>query len=89
MRRIPGAYRKEALDHHGAGSASTETDCHCLANWKHYRSLMPMAQKARKPIFHLKAAHGALGGHIHAVLDCRDDLQAQAETIAARREVEW
>ena len=28
------------------------------------------------PIFHLKAADGALGGHIYAVQECHDDFRA-------------
>ena len=45
---------------------------------------MPMAQEARKPMFHLKAADGALGGHIYAVQDCHEDFKALATSIAAK-----
>lgn len=45
---------------------------------------MPMAQEARKPIFHLKAADGALGGHIHAVRDCYRDFENLAAAIALK-----
>jgi len=31
---------------------------------------MPLAQEARKPMFTLKAADGAVGGHAKAVQDC-------------------
>ena len=84
MRRIPGVYRTEALGDSGATAASTDADGNCLATLKHYRSLMPMAQEARKPMFQLKAADGALGGHIHAVLDCYDDFKNLATSIAHR-----
>jgi len=43
---------------------------------------MPMAQEARKPIFHLKAADGALGGHIYAVQGCCDDFMRLAFAMA-------
>ena len=84
MRRIPGIYRKEVLNEEGGKIPSAETDSHCLALLKHYRSLMPMAQEALKPIFHLKAADGALGGHIYAVQDCYDDFEKLAKAIAVK-----
>ena len=84
MRKIPDVYRTEALGGRGGSAASTEDDINCLATMKHYRSLMPMAQEARKPMFHLRAADGALGGHIHAVQDCYHDFKGLAIAIAAK-----
>lgn len=84
LRRIPEVYRVEALGEVDAGTVAEAEDLNCLATLKHYRSLMPMAQEARKPIFHLKAADGALGGHIHAVQDCHDDFMRLAFAIADR-----
>src|SRR5207248_1007903 len=57
-RRIPEAYSSEVL-----GEPSSVSDGHLLARVKHYRSLMPMAQEARKPMFHLTSADGAIGAH--------------------------
>lgn len=45
---------------------------------------MPLALEARKPMFHLKAADGALGGHAKAVQDCYHDFRALARSIADR-----
>ena len=84
MRRIPGVYHDVVLDEAGETASSTEDDPECLSTLKHYRSLMPMAREARKPMFHLKAADGALGGHIHAVQDCYRDFKALATSIAAK-----
>jgi len=50
---------------------------------KHYRSLMPMAMEARKPIFFLKSADGAIGSHTEAVRNCYTDFQKLAGKIAA------
>jgi len=86
MRRIPGVYNDVVLGGTGANASSTEDDRECLATLKHYRSLMPMAREARKPMFHLRAADGALGGHIHAVRDCYQDFRALATSIAAKCE---
>ena len=87
MTRIPGVYHEVVLDEADANIPSTEADAKCIATLKHYRSLMPMAQEARKPMFHLKAADGALGGHIHAVQDCYQDFKTLAGSITARCEV--
>lgn len=84
MRRIPGVYHEEVLGETGANVSSTDTDPACLATLKHYRSLMPMAEEARKPVFHLRAADGALGGHIYAVQDCYAEFEALAKSIADR-----
>ena len=82
LHRIPDVYRTEALGEANSGTVTAAYDLNCLATLKHYRSLMPMAQEARKPIFHLKAADGALGGHIYAVQDCYDDFMRLALAIA-------
>ena len=55
MARIPPEYRRSVLDEDRRKSRaplkSISADPHCLAALKHYRSLMPLAQEARKPIF--------------------------------------
>ena len=43
-----------------------DNDPNCIAKLKDYRSLMPLAQEARKPMFFLKPADGALGAHSKA-----------------------
>jgi len=55
-----------------------------LAQLKDYRSLMPMAQEARKPMFLLKPADGAIGGHQAAVQECYRDFEALAAEIEQR-----
>ncbi|HAK95445.1 MAG TPA: chromosome partitioning protein [Planctomycetes bacterium] len=85
MARIPAVYREAVLDEKAtAASRSTRDDPACLAGLKHYRSLMPFAQEARKPMFFLTAADGALGGHAKAVQDCYGDFRDLARTIASR-----
>ena len=84
MGRIPGVYREAVLDECTQPSVSVEKDPHCLATLKHYRSLMPLAQEARKPMFFLKSADGAIGGHAAAVQDCYRDFRDLARRIADR-----
>jgi chromosome partitioning protein len=42
-----------------------------------------MAMEARKPIFSLKSADGAIGAHIEAVRSCYTDFQKLAGKIAS------
>lgn len=82
MERIPGTYREQILED-GATAPAIDADPNCLAQVKHYRSLVPMAQDARKPVFDLKPADGAFGGHQAAVQGARRDFARLATRIAA------
>ena len=77
--RIAPAYREYV----GNSSLSRADDDPCLASLKNYRSLIPLSQEARKPMFRLTAADGAVGGHDRAVRGCREDFRALAMRIAA------
>ncbi len=83
IERIPSVYREAVLDEHPQSLPSVTNDPYCLALLKHYRSLMPMAMEARKPIFFLKSSDGAIGAHIEAVKSCYQDFQKLAAKIAA------
>ena len=63
---------------------SPDEDPNSLATVKHYRSLVPMAQEARKPIFRLTAADGALGSHAAAASAAYDDFKALARNAARK-----
>jgi ATP-dependent DNA helicase RecG len=82
MKRIPVEYRKWMLQSEDAAPESPANDDYCLYNIKHYRSLIPMAQEARKPIFKLTAADGAIGGHATAVKTAKEDFEILAKKIA-------
>jgi hypothetical protein len=61
---------------------SVSDDPWCLGSLKHYHSLMPMAQEARKPMFHLKVADGATGSHIQAAQEAGRQFEKLAKLIA-------
>lgn len=86
MARIPEVYHTAVLQEGASLPVSIDDDPHCVAMLRHYRSLMPLAQEARKPMFFLKPADGALGGHAAAVQDCYRDFRALAQRIAQRCE---
>jgi chromosome partitioning protein len=79
--QIPQVYRKSVLNQRGTSRETIVEDRHCLALLKHYRSLMPLAQEARKPMFHLKPADGAIGAHMQAVQAAREDFAKLADNI--------
>ena len=85
MQRIPGEYCRSVLDEQPSKTLMrVDADPNCVARLKHYRSLMPLAQDAHKPIFRLTAADGALGGHAKAVQNCYRDFFSVAREIANR-----
>ncbi len=79
--RIPGVYHKELLEE-PEGKRVPSPDPSCLATLKNYRSLAPLAQDKRKPMFMLTPSDGALGGHVNAVESCYDDFEKLARQIA-------
>ncbi len=82
--RIPDEYRRHILGSEEATSYTINDDPENLASLKHYRSLMPMAQEARKPIFHLRPADGAIGAHAKSVHDAYGDFKRLALRIGER-----
>lgn len=83
--RIPSEYRKSVLAEpipswHPPNSA----DVNRLASLKNYRSLMPLAQDARKPMFELRPADGAIGSHSQYVQTCYAEFRELTEEILRR-----
>ena len=87
IQRIPQIYQRAVLDLPDLFPASGSPDPNQLAALKQYRSLMPLAQEARKPMFKLKPADGALGGHFKAVGQCFADFETLALEIARRCDI--
>ncbi|MBU6399038.1 MAG: ParA family protein [Verrucomicrobia bacterium] len=81
LNQIPDTYHHCVLDERG-DARSLVSDPSCLGLVKHYRSLVPLAMEARKPIFHLKAADGAIGAHYEAVQHCANAFADLAAKIS-------
>ncbi|MBI4579878.1 MAG: ParA family protein [Planctomycetes bacterium] len=82
--RIPQTYTECVLDSRNRSPSTVDNDQNCIAQLKDYRSLMPLAQEARKPMFFLKPADGALGAHTYAVQEAYQDFLAVARKITER-----
>lgn len=79
--RIPQTYREYVLHQSTPTDIKIEDDPNCLGMLRHYHSLMPMGMEARKPIFLLKPADGAIGAHYQAVLKVYQEFKQLTEKI--------
>ena len=86
VNRMPEEYSRNLLENYeGPYPPTPEEDVeHSLATLKHYRSLVPLAQEARKPIFKLSTADGAFGSHAAAVGNAYKDFRELGAEIANR-----
>ncbi|MEW5767681.1 MAG: AAA family ATPase [bacterium] len=87
LQRIPVVYQEAVLGK-DSGESPAENDPHCLASLRNFRSLMPMAQDARKPMFDLKPADGAIGSHLSLVQTCYQDFKSLALKIVEKCRLE-
>lgn len=85
VERIPATYL-EYLPEQTASSISDD-DPNRIGLVRHYQSLMPMAQEARKPVFFLRPAEGAIGAHAQSVSKCYMDFKRMTRTILQRTEL--
>ena len=81
--KIPSVYEKDVLRHEIL-QENTETDANRIGFIKNYQSLMPMAEDARKPIFKLTPADGAIGSHAAAVSKCYMDFKTLTQEVIHR-----
>lgn len=81
--RIPEVYMRHVL-RQADSAADPESDTNRIGFIKNYQSLMPLAEDARKPIFKLTPADGAIGAHAAAVSKCYLDFKALTEAILDR-----
>ncbi|MDF0591494.1 ParA family protein [Candidatus Methanocrinis natronophilus] len=84
MARIPRVYAEEVLGQKTTEIGFDKVDSNRLGLVKHYQSMMPMAQEAHKPMFHLLPADGAIGSHRKAVSEAKENFKQLAYEIAKR-----
>lgn len=89
VRCMPAEYAASVLGEElTSGPSDPHTDENAIASVKHYRSLVPLAQDARKPIFSLAPADGAIGSHAAAARDAFHDFEHLTTEILRRVEHE-
>ena len=85
VKQMPAEYARCVLDEESpSGGLDPDDDEHRIATVKHYRSLIPLGQDARKPIFALSTADGALGSHAVAARDAHGDFRTLVMEILGR-----
>lgn len=84
-KRMPREYARSVLAQEPAPTdLALADDPNCIATIKHYRSLVPLGQDARKPIFLLAPADGAIGSHAQAANQAYDDFRALSKKLLGR-----
>ncbi|MGL5927740.1 MAG: ParA family protein [Dermatophilaceae bacterium] len=81
LRRIPAEYRSSVLHLDDPAPDTVDQDDNLLGQVRHHRSLIPLAQDARKPVFDLKPADGAFGGHQGAVQQAAEEFRRLATAV--------
>ncbi|MFB4195142.1 ParA family protein [Streptomyces carpaticus] len=81
LARIPSVYSQAVLEQERTPSGND--DFH-IATLRSYRSLMPLAHDARKPMFELRTADGALGSTQKYVQTCYREFEDLARNVARR-----
>lgn len=83
--RVPKIYRESINEDFTSENIPTlEKDNFCMAMVRHYRSLIPMGQEKRKPIFSLTSADGAIGSHAEAVRSAFKHFEELAQKIGTK-----
>ncbi|MEV6707289.1 ParA family protein [Micromonospora wenchangensis] len=77
--RVPVVFANSVLEDAPSGGESYE-----IATLRNYQSLMPLAHDARKPMFDLRSADGALGSTQTLVQRCYQDFRALSEELLRR-----
>lgn len=81
LERIPSVFETAVL---GRENYTSRVDQYEISTLKNYQSLMPLAHDARKPMFDLRSADGAIGSTQAYVQRCYTDFRVLAEKIADR-----
>jgi chromosome partitioning protein len=82
LQRMPSTYAEFVL-----GRPDEVDPKHEVATVRNYRSLMALAHDARKPMFDLKAADGAIGSTSRYVALCRQEFTTLTRDVLARRSI--
>ena len=82
--RVTQEFHSNVLGEDQPECVNMEEDPYCISTLKHFASLVPIAQTARKPMFDLKQADGISGGHLAAVKRCWDEFDRLTAEIRDR-----
>jgi cellulose biosynthesis protein BcsQ len=81
LERIPVVFHSAVLGEEGLGPFDSSYE---IATLRNYQSLMPLSHDARKPMFDLRAADGALGSTQSYVQKCFEDFRDLSQVVLDR-----
>lgn len=84
VNEMPTEYARHVIAESAQAVPAPANDANCIATIKPYRSLVSLGRDARKPIFSLAPADGAIGSHAVAARDAYADFMALAEELLRR-----
>lgn len=84
VNEMPTEYARHVMAESAQRALAPADDANCIATIKHYRSLVSLGRDARKPVFSLTPADGAIGSHAVAARDAYADFKALAEELLRR-----
>ncbi|MCY2990101.1 MAG: ParA family protein [Planctomycetota bacterium] len=85
--QVPSEFRHCVLDEASSVPPTLmDDDPYCIARLKHFASLVPIAQAARKPMFDLRQADGIAGGQLLSVKRCREEFERLVAGVTQRLE---
>ena len=84
FRRMPAEYARSVLDQPPENDLTPGNDPNLVATIKHFRSLIALSQEARKPIFSLTPADGAMGAHSVAANAAYVEFKQLADELLRR-----
>jgi chromosome partitioning protein len=80
LERVPTVFANSVLER------TTSDGTYEIATLRNYQSLMPLAHDARKPMFDLRSADGALGSTQTLVQRCYQDFESLSRKLLTRLE---
>lgn len=75
IEKMPAEYQQSVLEQGEPEATGSDSNDHLLVQVKDYRTLVLLAQEARKPMFKLKPADGVMSGQHRLVHDCYKDFE--------------
>ncbi len=88
LERVSQIYNNHSASSTNRLSIGSTDNWDCLAILKNYQGLIPMALTARKAMFQLKPADGAIGAYSEAVREVYDNFRLLAKKIAQLTQIE-
>jgi chromosome partitioning protein len=79
--RIPHVYTAQVLK---SNDQDQVPDPNMIGQVRNYQSMMALSHDARKPVFELRPADGAIGSHLRVVQEAYETYSKMADSIALR-----